>query len=125
MLNYRSLELGALSDVIKHEHGKVFLHDVLELTGMEVSINCVPKGFKVPFKHKHKENEELYIFLKGDGVLMIDDARVKVKEGTCVKILPAGSRTLENVGEDNLQYICIQTKENSLDEFGLGDAKLD
>ena len=54
MVNYQKEELGKLHDIIKLENGKVFLHDLLKLTSCEISINTVPKGFKVPFNHKHK-----------------------------------------------------------------------
>ena len=103
---------------------KLFLHDVLELTGCEISVNTVPKGFKVPFNHKHKQNEEVYIVLKGEGIITIDGEPVKVKEGSAVKVLPAASRTIENIGDGHFQFICVQAKTESLEQFGLGDAEL-
>ena len=39
--------------------GKLFLNPILGLTGMEVSVNCLPAGAGVPFYHKHHSNEEL------------------------------------------------------------------
>ena len=39
------------------------LHDVLGLTGAEISINNLPAGVGVPFVHSHKKNEEIYIIL--------------------------------------------------------------
>ena len=36
------------------------LHDILGLTGAEVSINNLPAGVGVPFIHSHKQNEEIY-----------------------------------------------------------------
>ena len=39
------------------------LHDVLGLTGAEISINHLPAGVGVPFVHSHKKNEEIYIIL--------------------------------------------------------------
>ena len=35
------------------------LHDVLGLTGAEISINNLPAGAGVPFVHSHKKNEEI------------------------------------------------------------------
>ena len=43
------------------------LHDVLGLTGAEISINNLPAGVGVPFVHSHKKNEEIYIILSGKG----------------------------------------------------------
>lgn len=124
MSNYKTTELGRISEIANLENGKVFLHDTLNLTGCEISINCVPKGFKIPFNHKHKQNEEIYIFLKGEGVLTIDNEKVLVKEGSVVKVAPQAARTLENTTENELQFICVQTKTNSLELFGLGDAEI-
>lgn len=124
MTNYTSTELGKIHDIINLENGKVFLHDTLGLSSCEISVNTVPKGFKVPFSHKHKQNEEIYIILKGEGVITIDGNPIIVKEGSAVKILPSASRTIEYTTEDEFQFICIQAKTNSLEQFGLGDAEL-
>lgn len=121
MINFKNVELGKIVDI---EKGKAFLHDALELTSCEISVNSVPKGFKLPFNHKHKQNEEVYIFLKGEGVFTVDGKSIQVKEGSCVKVLPAASRTLENSGEGELQFICVQAKEKSLEQFGMNDAEL-
>lgn len=124
MTNYKTTELGKIDELINLENGKAFLHDALELTGCEISINTVAQGFKVPFNHKHKQNEEVYIVLKGEGILTIDGNAVNVKEGSVVKVMPAASRTLENTGKGVFQFICVQAKANSLEQFGLGDAEL-
>ncbi|MFG6359184.1 cupin domain-containing protein [Taurinivorans muris] len=124
MKQYETTELGKLDELIGLENGKVFLHDTLALTGCEISVNSVPKGFKVPFNHKHKENEEVYIVLKGNGILTVDNEKIRVKEGSAVKVMPEAVRTLENASEEDFRFICIQTKTNSLTQFGLGDAEL-
>ena len=124
MTNYKTTELGKIGDLINLENGKTFLHDALELTSCEISINTVPKGFKVPFNHKHKQNEEVYIVLKGEGAMTIDGEAVKVKEGSVVKVAPEAARTIENTGDGEFEFICIQAKTNSLEQFGLADAEL-
>lgn len=124
MTNCKKIELGNLDEIINLENGKVFLHDALELTGAEISVNCVPKGFKLPFNHKHIQNEEIYIFLNGEGKIILDGTETNVVEGSCVKVPAEVSRTLENTGESNLQFICIQVKSNSLEQFGLKDAEI-
>ena len=124
MTNYKTTELGKIDEIINQENGKVFLHDTLGLTGCEISINTVPKGFKVPFNHKHKQNEEVYIILKGEGMMTIDSEQIKVKEGSVVKVLPEASRTIENTGSGIFQFICVQAKAGSLEQFGLGDGEL-
>lgn len=124
MTNYKKTELGKIDELINLENGKAFLHDALELTSCEISINTVPKGFKVPFNHKHKQNEEVYIILKGEGIMTIDNEAVKVKEGSVVKVTPEASRTIENTSDNEFQFICVQAKANSLEQYGFGDGEI-
>ena len=123
MANFKNVEIGRLDEIgQKYESGKAFLHDVLGLTSSEISVNSMPKGVKLPFSHKHKQNEEIYIFLKGEGTMTIDNEVIKVKEGSCVKVLPEAKRTME--AKTDLQYICVQAKGGSLERFGFGDGEL-
>ena len=123
MTNFKILKIGKLDAVSKnYENGKAFLHDLLDLTSCEISVNSMNAGIKLPFNHKHKQNEEIYIFLKGNGSMTIDNEIIDVKEGDCIKVLPQAVRTME--AKSDLQYICIQAKTNSLEQFGLGDAEL-
>ena len=86
MTNFKKEEIGKISEVGKnYENGKAFLHDLLGLTSCEISVSAMPAGVKLPFNHKHKQNEEVYIFLKGEGSMTLDNEVVEFKEGTCIK----------------------------------------
>lgn len=124
MNEYTSINLGSFNEIAKKENGKAFLHDALNLTGCEISVNSVPKGFKVPFSHLHKQNEEVYIVLKGMGVITVGENKIDVKEGSAVRVATKVARTIENIGDGEFQFICVQAKEGSLTQFGLGDAEL-
>ena len=124
MKEYTSVNLGSFNEIAKQENGKAFLHDVLNLTSCEISINSVPKGFKVPFSHLHKQNEEVYIVLKGVGVITIGEDKITVKEGSAVRVATKVARTIENTGDSEFQFICVQAKEGSLTQFGFADAEL-
>jgi mannose-6-phosphate isomerase-like protein (cupin superfamily) len=105
------LEVPALNRTVR---GKLFVRDFLGLTGMQISMNKLPAGGAVPFYHKHKENEEVYLFIRGKGQMQIDGQIIDVEEGSVVRIGTNGNRTLRNNSTEDLQYICIQAKENSL-----------
>ena len=123
MTNFKNVEIGNLNEIgTKYENGKAFLHDLLGLTSCEISVSAMPKGIKLPFNHKHKQNEEIYIFLSGEGTMTLDNEVIEVKEGSCVKVSPEVIRTMESKTE--LQYICVQAKTDSLEQFGFGDADL-
>lgn len=123
MTNFKKEEIGTMAELGKnYENGKAFLHDLLGLTSCEISVSSMPAGIKLPFNHKHIQNEEIYIFLKGEGIMTLDNEVIEVKEGSCVKVLPKAVRTMES--KTDLQYICVQAKTGSLEQFGLGDAEL-
>ena len=123
MTNFKNAEIGTLAEIgEKYENGKAFLHDLLELTSCEISVNTMTAGLKIPFCHRHFQNEEIYIFLKGEGTITVDNKVIDVKEGSCVKIMPKAARTIE--AKTDMQYLCVQAKTNSLEQFGLKDAEL-
>ena len=73
MENVKNVEIGKLNEIGQNfENGKAFLHDLLGLTSCEISVSSLPAGVKLPFNHKHKQNEEIYIFLKGAGTMTLD-----------------------------------------------------
>lgn len=74
----------------------------------------------VPFSHSHKENEEIYYIISGDGTFVIDNDKVGIKEGDFIKIAPRGKRQLFS-NEKGITYICIQVRENSLNQYTAKD----
>lgn len=122
MQNFTKTELGNLTGIVNKKNGKAFLKDALQLTSCEISVNTMPAGATLPFKHKHKQNEEVYIFISGSGTMALDNADIDVQEGTCVKVLPETARAME--AKTDLKYICVQAKADSLEQWGLSDAEL-
>lgn len=101
--------------------GKVFLKELLGLTGMEISFGVMPPRAAASFKHKHKENEEVYLFLRGSGQMLLDDVPVDVAPGTAVRIAPEGVRTWRSTSDEPLFYVVIQAKEGTLTQWTLTD----
>lgn len=103
--------------------GKVFLKEVLNLTGMQVSFGRLRPGAAVPFLHTHKQNEELYIFISGRGQMLVNGDVIEVSEGSAVRIEPSATRTWRNTGDTELVTIVIQAKEGSLIQDTLDDGE--
>ncbi|MBY0527476.1 MAG: cupin domain-containing protein [Gemmataceae bacterium] len=95
--------------------GKVFLQELLGLTGMEISFGLMPPGRSMPFHHKHRNNEEVYLFLRGRGQFQIDGQVHDVREGTVIRVSPEGSRSWRNHSTEDLFYVCIQAKAGSIE----------
>ena len=64
MANYTKATIG--------KENRIELHEKLSLTGAEISLNELPAGANVPFVYSHKENEEIYGILSGNGKAIID-----------------------------------------------------
>ena len=84
------------------------LHDQLSLTGAEISIN----------------NEEIYAILSGKGKAVIDSETVELNAGDWIRIAPAAKRQFFAAADSGISYICIQVRENSLEEFTVNDAEI-
>lgn len=94
--------------------GKKFLKDELGLTSMEISINKFSPGESMPFSHKHKENEELYLFLQGRGEFCVDGEWFDVQEGSAIRVAPDAIRTWKNSSSEDLIFIVIQAKAGTM-----------
>ncbi len=114
MKNYKKVHVGS--------EPRTELHDQLNLTGAEVSVNNLPAGGGIPFVHAHKDNEEIYIILNGAGTMIIDGESFDLEPLDFVRVSPEGKRQLKASDDKPLEYICIQTKENSLGNYTQDDA---
>ena len=101
--------------------GKAFVKDVLGTTSIELSFGTLAPGTSVPFFHHHKQNEEVYVVLSGTGVFILDGEEVPVSSGSIVRIAPEVSRNTKCTGDKPLEYICIQGKANSLEQYTMTD----
>lgn len=101
--------------------GKAFVKELVGTTGMEVSFGSLASGEAVPFFHHHKQNEELYIVISGEGEFTLDGQVVAVGSGSLVRIAPAVSRCVRCTSAEPLVYICIQAKEGSLEQYTMTD----
>ncbi len=98
------------------------LHDVLGLTGAEISVNELPAGAGVPFVHAHKQNEEIYGILCGAGYAVLDGEKVELKAGDWLRVAPAAKRQFFAAENEGIKYICIQVKAGSLEGYTANDA---
>ena len=98
------------------------LHEVLTLTGAEISVNTLAAGTSVPFVHYHKNNEEIYSILSGSGKVMIDNKEIALTAGDWLKISPIARRQFFADMNTPITYVCIQVKENSLETYTMTDA---
>ena len=104
------------------DEARVELHDKLQLTGAEVSVNTLPAGAGVPFVHSHTKNEEIYAILAGKGKAVIDGDEVDLNAGDWIRIAPEGKRQFSAASDSSVTYACIQVKAGSLEGYTANDA---
>ena len=109
MTNYAKTNIG--------NEGRVELHETLSLTGAEISINNLPAGANVPFVHSHKTNEEVYGILLGREKVIIDGEEITLTAGDWIRISPSAKRQFFAAEDVRISFVCVQTKENSLEKF--------
>jgi mannose-6-phosphate isomerase-like protein (cupin superfamily) len=128
--NYTAGKVGRLDELDQYEflhpklrrpaRGKLFLKQPLGLTGMELSLNKLPAGAAVPFLHRHKAHEELYLFVRGKGEFQVDGEVIPIEEGTAIRISPEGARAYRNNSTEDLYYVCIQARNGSMPDAEAG-----
>lgn len=93
--------------------GKVFIGQALHTTGSELSFQSFAPGQDSGFLHTHKNHEELYFILKGEGLYQVDGECIPVSEGSIVRVAPEGKRALKNTGDSEMLMLCVQYKGNT------------
>lgn len=133
-LNHSSIDLGKLDDLKEYSYmhpkrqqevqGKVFIGEFLKSSSAEISFTVFPPHTEMPFFHQHKDNEEIYVVLKGAGQFQIDETLFDISEGSVIRVSPKGRRTYRNNSDTPLILLCIQNKINTLDQFNVEDGFL-
>ncbi|MDE7151385.1 MAG: cupin domain-containing protein [Candidatus Amulumruptor sp.] len=104
--------------------GKVFGGNAVGATGAEFSFQTFAPGTETGFLHTHKNHEELYFFLSGEGEFQVDGTVFPVTEGSVVRVAPAGRRSVRNNGTAPLVMLCIQYKAGSFTEADAADGDI-
>lgn len=130
-VHYTAVDLGRLQTIkdfsLIHPKlgteikGKVFLKEATRSTGTEISLNSLAPHTEVPYFHKHRKDEETYLILSGSGLFQVDDDCFPIQEGSVIRVAPEGVRSLRNTSDEQLVYLCIQSKAHSLEEHSSDD----
>lgn len=134
MKNFQLKDVGNFNDLDQYVfapeglpirlEGKLFLSDLLGLSSMEISLNKIAPDTGMNFIHRHKDHEEIYIFISGNGEMYIDDEIVEIKEGSIVNIKPKAKRTWWNTGKTDLTYLVLQAPDGGMKTPGISDGEL-
>src|ERR671933_231760 len=87
----------------------------LELEQSGLGYQRVPPGYRFPYGHTHRRQEEVYVVLRGSGRMKLDDEIVELEEWDAVRVPPGTWRGYE-AGSEGLEIIVIGAPS-------LGDAR--
>lgn len=95
-----------------------FARDALGLERAGLSYQRLAPNARVPFGHRHREQEELYVVVAGSGRIKLDDDVVELGQWDAVRIPAETMRCLE-AGPDGIGFLAFGAPYN-----GPGDAEL-
>jgi uncharacterized cupin superfamily protein len=78
----------------------------LELKKSGVSYQRVPPGYRFPYGHTHKVQEEVYVVLSGSGRMKVDDEIVELRAWDAVRVAAGAWRGYE-AGPEGLEILVI------------------
>ncbi len=83
-----------------------FARGPLELANFGLSYQRLEPSFRIPFGHKHAEQEEVYVLLSGSARLKLDDEIVELKQWDAIRVPGEVTRNFE-AGPDGVELLAI------------------
>jgi mannose-6-phosphate isomerase-like protein (cupin superfamily) len=78
----------------------------LELERSGLSYQRIPPGYRFPYGHTHKTQEEVYVVVRGTGRMKLGDEIIDVREWDAVRVPPGTWRGYE-AGPDGLEILVV------------------
>ncbi len=83
-----------------------FARKSLELENSGLSHYRVAPGYRVPFGHRHAEQEEIYLVVSGSALVKLDDEILELAQWDAVRI-PAGVMRSFGAGPDGAEILAF------------------
>jgi mannose-6-phosphate isomerase-like protein (cupin superfamily) len=80
--------------------------EALELERSGLCLQRVPPGYRFPYGHTHKTQEEVYVVVRGGGRMKVDDEVMDLREWDAVRVPPGSWRGYE-AGPEGLELLVI------------------
>ncbi len=83
-----------------------FSRNALHSPELGVSRFTYEPGARMPWGHRHREQEEVYVVVAGSGRAKLDDEIVEIARWDALRVAPQVIRSFE-AGPDGLELLCI------------------
>ncbi|HEY6730919.1 MAG TPA: hypothetical protein VI039_07835 [Solirubrobacterales bacterium] len=81
-----------------------FAKDDVDAEETGFSFHRLKPNKRQPFGHRHEEAEEVYVIVRGDGLLKLDDEIIEVETLDAIRVSPEVTRAFE-AGDAGLEVI--------------------
>ena len=109
-VNLRDVENQAPKFDMPDELDARFARTPIEGETLGLSLMKLDPDFRIPFGHKHPDQEEVYVVVRGSGRIKVEDEVVELGEWDAIRIDKDTMRAVE-AGPDGIEYLA----------FGAGD----
>jgi mannose-6-phosphate isomerase-like protein (cupin superfamily) len=93
-------------------HNQVPRKALIKVGDSKTKLQTVNEAYLEPGKgftpHTHNDSEEIYYFLEGEGTMVIDNKKIKIKTGDVVTVEVGESHTLKNTSAKKLRFLTIR-----------------
>ena len=91
-----------------------FARSAVEGETLGLSLFTLEPGFRIPFGHKHSNQEEVYVVVRGSARVKVDDEIVELAEWDAIRF---GKDTMRNMeaGPDGVEYLAFGAGEDPRD----------
>ena len=115
MSNYTKINLRKVEDAapkfdMPSEMHARFARTPIEGETLGVSLFTLDPDFRIPFAHKHAEQEEVYVIVRGSARVKVEDEIVELGQWDAIRFGKDTMRQME-AGPDGVDYVA----------FGAGD----
>jgi mannose-6-phosphate isomerase-like protein (cupin superfamily) len=93
-----------------------FAKDDLETEETGISFHRLKPGKRQGFGHRHEEAEEVYVVIRGDGLLKLDDEIIEVETLDAIRVSPEVTRAFQ-AGDQGLEVLAFGPRRD-------GDAEI-
>lgn len=106
---YRWDTMGILEDGCGGLIYKIIDRETSSLASIEISM-CVFAPNEIAMRHYHKNMEEAYFVVEGEGEIELVDERIKIRTGDCVAIPRLAVHRINNTSsKDVLRFLSINS----------------
>jgi len=118
LANLEEVEDSAVAYGLSPQLEARFAREPLGLERAGVSFQRLAPGFRLPFGHRHRSQEELYVVVAGGGRIKLDDDIVELRRLDAVRI-PAETMRCVEAGPEGLELLAYGAPST-----GPGDAEI-